>query len=117
MPEAQISYGAQMLGLGVHMFLSACTGIAAAVAVIRAFTSGGLKTLGNFYVDITRTALYLLLPIVLVATVYFIGSGMPQNLSAYASATTLEVRARRSRSARSRSRKRSRNSAPTAAAS
>ncbi len=89
-PEAQISYGAQMLGLGVHMFLSACTGIAAAVAVIRAFTSGGLKTLGNFYVDITRTALYLLLPIVLVATVYFIGSGMPQNLSAYASATTLE---------------------------
>jgi potassium-transporting ATPase potassium-binding subunit len=89
-PEAQISYGAQMLGLCVHMFLSAATGIAAAVAVIRAFTAGGLKTLGNFYVDITRGALYLLLPICLVVTVVFIASGMPQNLSSYASATTLE---------------------------
>jgi potassium-transporting ATPase potassium-binding subunit len=89
-PESQISYGAQMLGLGVHMFLSASTGIAAAVAVMRAFTSGGLKTLGNFYVDVTRTALYLLLPIVLVATVFFIASGMPQTLSPYASATTLQ---------------------------
>jgi K+-transporting ATPase ATPase A chain len=89
-PESQISYGAQMLGLCVHMFLSAAAGIAAAVAFMRAFAGGGLKTLGNFYVDLTRGALYLLLPIVLVATVIFIASGMPENLSPYASATTLE---------------------------
>jgi K+-transporting ATPase ATPase A chain len=89
-PEAQISYGAQMLGLTVHMFLSAASGIAAAVAVMRAFAGGGLKTLGNFWADLTRAALYVLLPIVLVATVFFIASGMPQNLSPYATATTLE---------------------------
>jgi potassium-transporting ATPase potassium-binding subunit len=89
-PESQISYGAQMLGLTVHMFLSAASGIAAAVAVVRAFAGSSLKTLGNFYVDLTRAALYILLPIVLVATVIFIASGMPENLSPYASATTLE---------------------------
>jgi K+-transporting ATPase ATPase A chain len=89
-PEAQISYGAQMLGLCVHMFLSAASGIAAAVAVMRAFTGSGLKTLGNFYADLTRCALYLLLPITIVVTVVFIACGMPQNLSPYASATTLE---------------------------
>jgi K+-transporting ATPase ATPase A chain len=89
-PESQISYGAQMLGLTVHMFLSAASGIAAGVAVVRAFTGSSLKTLGNFYVDLTRATLYILLPIVLVATVVFIASGMPQNLSPYASATTLE---------------------------
>ncbi len=61
-PEAQISNGAQMLGLTVHMFISAATGIAAAVAVMRAFTAGGLKTLGNFWADLTRVTLYLLLP-------------------------------------------------------
>jgi K+-transporting ATPase ATPase A chain len=89
-PESQISYGAQMLGLCVHMFLSAASGIAAAVAVMRAFTGSGLKTLGNFYVDLTRGALYLLIPVCLVVTIIFIASGMPQNLSPYASATTLE---------------------------
>jgi K+-transporting ATPase ATPase A chain len=89
-PESQISYGAQMLGLCVHMFLSAATGIAAAVAVMRAFTGSGLKTLGNFYADITRGTLYVLLPIVLVVTVVFIASGMPQNLAPYATATGLE---------------------------
>ncbi len=89
-PESQISDGAQMLGLCVHMFLSAAAGIAAAVAVMRAFAGGGVKTLGNFYVDLTRGALYVLLPIVVVATVIFIASGMPQTLAPYASATTLE---------------------------
>jgi K+-transporting ATPase ATPase A chain len=89
-PESQISDGAQMLGLCVHMFLSAAAGIAAAVAVMRAFAGGGVKMLGNFYVDLTRGALYVLLPIVVVATVIFIASGMPQTLAPYASATTLE---------------------------
>ena len=89
-PESQISYGAQMIGLTVHNFLSAATGIAAAVAVMRAFAAGGLKTLGNFYVDLTRCTLYLLLPVCMVVAVFFIASGMPENLSPYASATTLE---------------------------
>jgi K+-transporting ATPase ATPase A chain len=89
-PESQISYGAQMLGLTVHMFLSAATGIAAAVAVVRAFTAGGLKTLGNFYVDVFRVTAYVLLPIGIVATILLMVSGVPQTLHAYASATTLE---------------------------
>jgi K+-transporting ATPase ATPase A chain len=89
-PEGQISYGAQMLGLTVHMFLSAATGIAAAVAVVRAFTGSGLKTLGNFYVDVTRVSLYVLLPVACVATVLLMLSGVPQTLAGYAHATTLE---------------------------
>jgi len=89
-PESQISYGAQMLGLTVHMFLSAATGIAAAVAVTRAFTGSFLKTLGNFFVDVVRTTFYVLLPIAAVATVLLMVSGSPQNLTPYATATTLE---------------------------
>ena len=89
-PESQISNGAQMLGLTVHMFLSAATGIAAAAAVMRAFAGGGLKALGNFYVDVVRISLYLLLPIVLVATVVLAVSGVPQTLDAFASVKTLE---------------------------
>ena len=89
-PESQISYGAQMFGLTVHMFLSASTGIAAAVAVMRAFTGSALKTLGNFYVDLTRAALYVLLPVALVAAVLLLASGVPETLSPYVSATTLE---------------------------
>jgi K+-transporting ATPase ATPase A chain len=89
-PESQISYGAQMLGLTVHMFLSAATGIAAAVAVVRAFTAGGVKTLGNFYVDVFRVTAYVLLPVGIVATILLMVSGVPQTLHAYASATTLE---------------------------
>ena len=89
-PESQISYGAQMFGLTVHMFLSAATGIAAAVAVMRAFTGSALKTLGNFYVDLTRATLYVLLPVALVAAVLLLASGVPDTLSPYVSATTLE---------------------------
>ena len=87
-PESQISYGAQMLGLTVHMFLSAATGIAAAVAVVRAFAGGGLKTLGNFYADLTRATLYLLVPVCIVAAVVLLASGVPETLSAYASVAT-----------------------------
>jgi K+-transporting ATPase ATPase A chain len=89
-PESQISYGAQMLGLTVHNFLSAATGIAAGVAVVRAFAGGGLKTLGNFWADLTRAALYLLIPVCIVATVVLMLSGVPQTLSAYVTAHTLE---------------------------
>jgi K+-transporting ATPase ATPase A chain len=89
-PESQISYGAQMFGLTVHNFLSAATGIAAAVAVVRAFAGSGLKSLGNFYADLTRVSLYLLLPVCIIAAVVLLAAGVPQTLSPYVSATSLD---------------------------
>jgi K+-transporting ATPase ATPase A chain len=80
-PEQQISNGAQMMGLAVHMFISAAAGIAAAAAVMRAFTGSALKTLGNFYVDLVRITLYLLLPITLVAGVLLVLAGCPQTFA------------------------------------
>lgn len=88
-PESQISNGAQMFGLAVHMFLSAAAGVAAAAAVMRAFAAGNLKTLGNFYVDLTRITLCLLLPIALIATVLLIASGVPMSFAPFATAHTL----------------------------
>src|ERR1700733_13796826 len=70
--ETTMSYGSQMWGLTVHNFLSAATGIAAAAMVARAFAGSGLRDLGNFWVDLTRITLYVLLPIVLVYTVFLI---------------------------------------------
>ncbi len=88
-PESQISNGAQMFGLTVHMFLSAATGIAAAAAVMRAFAAGGPTSLGNFYVDAVRITLYVLLPITLVATVLLVLSGVPQTLAPFATVHTI----------------------------
>jgi K+-transporting ATPase ATPase A chain len=88
-PESQISNGAQMFGLTVHMFLSAATGIAAAAAVMRAFAAGGLTSLGNFYVDAVRIVLYVLLPIALIATVLLVLSGVPQTLAPFATVHTI----------------------------
>ncbi len=89
-PESQISYGAQMFGLTVHNFLSAATGIAAAVAVVRAFAGSAVTTLGNFYVDLTRATLYLLLPVCILAGVVLLAAGVPETLAAYATATPLD---------------------------
>ncbi|MDR3506187.1 MAG: potassium-transporting ATPase subunit KdpA [Acidocella sp.] len=89
-PEGQISNGAQMLGLAVHMFISAAAGIAAAAAVMRAFTGSALKSIGNFYVDLTRVTLYLLLPIALVAAVLLVLAGCPQSFSPFIAAHTLQ---------------------------
>ena len=88
--ETALSYGSQMWGLTVHNFLSAASGIAAAAMVARAFAGGGLKTLGNFWVDLTRITLYVLLPIVLVYTVFLIATGVPQTLANSLDVTTLE---------------------------
>ena len=88
--ETTLSYGSQMWGLTVHNFLSAATGIAAAVMVSRAFSAGALKELGNFWVDLTRITLYVLLPICLLYTIFLIVSGVPQTLAGYVDATTLE---------------------------
>jgi K+-transporting ATPase ATPase A chain len=89
-PEGQISYGAQMFGLTVHNFLSAATGIAAAVAVVRAFAGSNLKTLGNFYADLTRISLYVLLPVCIVAAVVLLAAGVPETLAPYATAASLD---------------------------
>ena len=89
-PESQISYGAQMFGLTVHNYLSAATGIAAALAVARAFCGSRLTALGNFFVDVTRATLYVLLPIGIIAALVLLASGVPDTLAAYADVTTLE---------------------------
>ncbi len=84
--ETTLSYLAQILGLVFHQFLSAATGIALAVALIRGIARRSGKTLGNFFVDITRAVLYLLMPIAIVATILFVASGAIQNFSGYTNA-------------------------------
>jgi len=85
-----MSYLVQMAGLTVHNFLSAATGIALAVALIRGFARRSAQGIGNFWVDMTRCTLYILLPISIVVGLFFVWQGMPQNLNAYVNATTLE---------------------------
>ncbi len=89
-PETTMSYLTQMAGLTVHNFVSAAAGIAMAIAVIRGFARRSAKTIGNFWVDLTRITLYLLLPIAIVVALIFVWQGMPQNLGAYTEAATLE---------------------------
>lgn len=88
--ESTMSYIVQMLGLTQQNFLSAATGIALAVALVRGFARESAKTIGNFWVDVTRGTLYVLLPICIVFTLFLISQGMPQTLGAYVDATTLE---------------------------
>ena len=89
-PETTMSYLAQMAGLTVHNFVSAATGIALAVALIRGFARRSAQGIGNFWVDLTRCTLYVLLPLSIVVGLFFVWQGVPQNLSAYTEATTLE---------------------------
>jgi K+-transporting ATPase ATPase A chain len=88
--ESTMSYLTQMLGLTVHNFLSAAAGIALAVALIRGFARSSMRTIGNFWVDITRCTLYVLLPICIIYTLFLVWQGIPQTLGAYVDATTLE---------------------------
>jgi K+-transporting ATPase ATPase A chain len=89
-PETTMSYLVQMSGLTVHNFLSAATGIVLAVALARGFSRRSVQSIGNFWVDLTRCTLYILLPISVVLALVFMWQGMPQNLNAYTEATTLE---------------------------
>jgi K+-transporting ATPase ATPase A chain len=89
-PETTMSYLVQMAGLTVHNFVSAATGIALAIALIRGFARRSAQTIGNFWVDMTRCVLYILLPISIVAALIFVFLGVPQNLNAYTEVTTLE---------------------------
>jgi K+-transporting ATPase ATPase A chain len=88
--ESTLSYLTQMLGLTHQNFLSAATGIALAVALIRGFSRSSMRTIGNFWVDVTRCTLYVLLPICIVYALFLVWQGMPQTLGAYVEATTLE---------------------------
>jgi K+-transporting ATPase ATPase A chain len=88
--ETTMSYFVQMAGLTVQNFVSAATGIALAIALVRGFARRSAQTIGNFWVDLTRATLYLLLPICIVATIFFVWQGVPQNLGSYVDATTLE---------------------------
>jgi K+-transporting ATPase ATPase A chain len=89
-PETTMSYLVQMAGLAVHNFVSAAAGIAMAVALVRGFTRRESKTVGNFWVDLTRCTLYVLLPICVVMALVLVWQGVPDNFNAYASAVTLE---------------------------
>lgn len=88
--ETTMSNLSQMLGLTIHNFLSAATGIAVAFALFRGFARRETKTIGNFWADTTRVTLYLLLPICIAYAVFLIASGVPQTLAGSIDATTLE---------------------------
>jgi len=88
--ESTLSYLVQMLGLTHQNFLSAATGIVLAVALIRGFARASMRTIGNFWVDITRCTLYILLPICIVYALFLVWQGIPQTLGPYVEAATLE---------------------------
>ncbi|WP_075290518.1 potassium-transporting ATPase subunit KdpA [Pararhizobium arenae] len=88
--ESTMSYLVQMAGFTVQNFVSAATGMAIAVALIRGFSRASAKSIGNFWVDLTRATLYILLPMCVVLTLVYVYLGVPQTLGAYVEATTLE---------------------------
>jgi len=88
--ETTLSYLTQMMGMTVHNFTSAATGMAVLVALVRGFSRRQATTLGNFYVDVTRSILYVLLPAAILFTLFLVWQGVPQNLDPYTQATTVE---------------------------
>ena len=88
--ESSLSYLTQMAGLGWHNFVSAAAGIAIAIAVIRGLAGTNGKALGNFWVDLTRASLYVLLPLCIVGGLVFVMQGVPQNFHAYQTIVTPE---------------------------
>src|SRR5450830_1769223 len=91
--ESTMSYFTQMVGLTVQNFLSAATGIVVVIALIRGFARHSVKTIGNFWVDLTRSTLYILLPLSLILAAVFMSQGVIQNFSAYQDVATLETTA------------------------
>jgi potassium-transporting ATPase potassium-binding subunit len=89
-PESTMSYLTEMAGLATHNFFSAAVGIVVAVAIIRGIKRTTSATIGNFWVDTTRTLLYVLLPACVIYALLLVAQGVPQNLHAYAAAHTLE---------------------------
>jgi K+-transporting ATPase ATPase A chain len=88
--ESAMSYLSQMAGLAWHNFVSAAAGIAIAVAVVRGLARTNAKTLGNFWVDLTRCSLYVLLPISIVVGLFLVWQGVPQNFHAYETVKSIE---------------------------
>src|SRR6266568_7724817 len=89
-PEATMSYLTQMAGLAIHNFFSAAVGIVVAVALVRGIKRTSSSTIGNFWVDITRSILYILLPGSIIYALLLVAQGVPQNLHAYSVAHPLE---------------------------
>jgi K+-transporting ATPase ATPase A chain len=88
--ESTMSYLTQMAALTTQNFVSAATGIALVIALIRAFGRASAKTIGNFWVDLTRCTLYVLLPLAFIGAIVLVWQGVPQNIGPYVDATTLE---------------------------
>lgn len=88
--ETTMSHLVQMAGLAVHNFLSAATGVALALPMVRAFSRSGSATVGNFWADMTRATLYVFLPLAIVVAFAYILTGLPQTLLGSVDATTLE---------------------------
>jgi len=89
--ESTLGYFAQMVGLSVQNFLSAATGIAVAIALIRGFARHSVKTIGNFWVDLTRIALYILMPMAVVVGLFFVSQGVIQTFEPYKDVATLQT--------------------------
>jgi potassium-transporting ATPase potassium-binding subunit len=88
--EQTLSHLTQMAGITVQSFLSCAAGIAVAIALVRGLARRGSRTIGNVWVDLTRATLYLLLPVCVVAALFFVWQGVPQTLGGFVGATTLE---------------------------
>src|ERR1700675_4570383 len=88
--ETTLGYLTQMAGITVQSFLSGASGIAVAVALVRGFSRRSAVTIGNFWVDVTRVTLYVLLPVCVIAALFLVWQGVPQTLHAYVTATPLE---------------------------
>lgn len=89
-PEASISYFSNMVALAIHNWMSAATGIAVAIALVRGLVRRSASGIGNFWTDITRITLYVLLPLSLAGSLVLIWQGVPQNFSPYVNVATLE---------------------------
>ena len=89
-PEQTVSYFSNMVALAMHNWMSAATGIAVAIAIVRGFARHSVNVLGNFWVDMTRATLYVLLPICFVYAIFLVWQGCPQNFHPYTQAVTLE---------------------------
>ena len=89
-PESTISYFSNMVSLAIHNWMSAAVGIAVAIALVRGFARKSAQGIGNFWVDITRATLYILLPISFIYALFLVQQGVPQNFSAYTTVKTLE---------------------------
>ena len=88
--ESTMSYFTDMVGIAVQDFLSAAAGLSVAIAIIRGFAGSRVEGIGNFWVDVVRSCLYIFLPLCIVGSILFVGLGVIQNLSHYVTASTLE---------------------------